>query len=871
VKLAINTPTIVRISEVAQPMVLTSDLRYKDRRAEYDYVRMRNSKYLRFQLGEERFNEQLEKAKAAIHNTLLFEDDEGYYTYSGLVAKLSSKFGATVENNVSYPESRLIPWDHTPKFPLRDYQIAGVEKLLRHRHAAIEVATGGGKSRIAMQIAKTLGLPTVVVAPTTNIADQLLKEFIYHFGRKFVGQFYGGKKQIDKLFTIAIGASVIRVEEGSEEWNFFSGTKVFIGDECFPYKTSVLTSAGSRAIGSIVNAVNRGEEVFVKTLNEQTQQWEFKRVLKGIAKPAPACLTEIVCERAKIRCTDNHKFLTLRGWVEAVNLRFGDWILTESSKSKYQGARVLNDDQFQAAIGSVLGDGGISRHNGKIRLKFLHGDPQKEYLFWKKKLFMCNTHGYIEKNGYSKKPAWSTTTGLFYFPFDVLPGRLNKDLPNALIEKIDWRSIAVWYMDDGTIASTNATFCTHSFSEQTVLLLVDKLKSMGVDCKKGIERKKDGRAYPTIELSSVGTRYMLDNIRQYIHPMFQYKDPCGTVGGYVWSTVKTNKWLSLVEEVKTVVYKPRVRSKDDRHQSFVYDLSVDGNHNYLVANSYNKPGNFLLAHNCHTLAADTLSRMCLGALQNAPYRFFVSATQMRTDGLDLLLEAITGPVVYELTLRQLVDMGYLARPRFNMVQVPPNGVRVPKDPMKAIQQHLLYNPYVNKRCGELANKCVETGRSTLILVDEIEQFTTLLPHFRYEAKFAHGGVTKANAHKIPNQYHKCNPSDLVKEFNEGKFPILVGTSCVAVGTDFQNVGALFYLMGGTSEIQVSQAVGRGTRGGVNGQVYKQDGTKKTDFLFFDFDVDFCGDTDGELITHRHAMARKKIYDGLYGPVNIIKI
>jgi hypothetical protein len=78
VKLAINTPTIVRISEVAQPMVLTSDLRYKDRRAEYDYVRMRNSKYLRFQLGEEKFNEQLEKAKAAIHNTLLFEDDDGY-------------------------------------------------------------------------------------------------------------------------------------------------------------------------------------------------------------------------------------------------------------------------------------------------------------------------------------------------------------------------------------------------------------------------------------------------------------------------------------------------------------------------------------------------------------------------------------------------------------------------------------------------------------------------------------------------------------------------------------------------------------------------------------------------------------------------
>jgi superfamily II DNA or RNA helicase len=61
------------------------------------------------------------------------------------------------------------------------------------------------------------------------------------------------------------------------------------------------------------------------------------------------------------------------------------------------------------------------------------------------------------------------------------------------------------------------------------------------------------------------------------------------------------------------------------------------------------------------------------------------------------------------------------------------------------------------------------------------------------------------------------------------------------------VGGIIYLQGGRSEVQIKQAVGRGTRR-VPG---------KEDFFFFDFDVYNVG------TTHRHAEARVKVYEDIY--------
>ncbi len=255
-----------------------------------------------------------------------------------------------------------------------------------------------------------------------------------------------------------------------------------------------------------------------------------------------------------------------------------------------------------------------------------------------------------------------------------------------------------------------------------------------------------------------------------------------------------------------------------------------------------------IADESHLTPASTFSHVCHGLIKSAPYRYFFSATQLRNDGLDLLLDAITGPVVYKMTVREGIDQGYLAKQHITMMKVPSHTSYDSRDANEVTRRHVLYSPVVNKKAGELANKFVEQmGAQVLILVDEFEQLTYLLPYLKHEVKFAHSGVTKSNRDKIPEKFHESDPDALVEQFNAGKLPILVGTSCISTGTDVKGNRATIYLVGGKSEIQVMQgAVGRSTR--------KNPAIGKDSCHVIDFWV------TGNETVERHAKARMAIYE-----------
>ena len=255
-----------------------------------------------------------------------------------------------------------------------------------------------------------------------------------------------------------------------------------------------------------------------------------------------------------------------------------------------------------------------------------------------------------------------------------------------------------------------------------------------------------------------------------------------------------------------------------------------------------------LADESHLCPASTLAKVCFGLLKDAPYRYFFSGTQMRNDGLDLLLRAITGDIVYQMTVQQGVEQEYLSKPMFRMVSIESRSSFFSKDANDMTRKHLYYNNDVNRVAGDIANKMVSTlKRPVLILIDEMEQFSKLLPYLKHKVAFAHGGLTKKNSSSVPEEYHKSDPNALVEAFNNGEYDILVGTSCVSTGTDIRACKAIIYLQGGKSEIQVKQAVGRGTRRTET----------KSDCFFIDFDVKNIP------VVHRHALVRKEIYRDIY--------
>jgi superfamily II DNA or RNA helicase len=262
----------------------------------------------------------------------------------------------------------------------------------------------------------------------------------------------------------------------------------------------------------------------------------------------------------------------------------------------------------------------------------------------------------------------------------------------------------------------------------------------------------------------------------------------------------------------------------------------------------------LCVDEAHTLAADTLAKVALGVASKAPYRFFFSATQFRNDGRDLLLESIVGPLVKHMSLREGVDGGYLAKPQFMMLETESDVQTSSTDPAVLTRKHLYYNPKVIEQISKVVNQSADKGLPILVLTEEVEQFTKLLPYLRHKAAYAHGPLNEENRQKVPAEYWESDPNDLVARFNALEFPVLVGTSCISTGTDVKAVKVLIYWQGGKSEIQVCQAIGRGTR---------LTPVKKSCAIF---DIDITN----VRIVHNHAMARSAIYDDLYGPVRRLR-
>jgi superfamily II DNA or RNA helicase len=285
-----------------------------------------------------------------------------------------------------------------------------------------------------------------------------------------------------------------------------------------------------------------------------------------------------------------------------------------------------------------------------------------------------------------------------------------------------------------------------------------------------------------------------------------------------------------------------------------------------------------IADESHLCPANTLASVCFDLVANAPYRFFFSGTQLRNDGADLLLDAITNDIVYRLTVKDGVDMGYLSKPVFRIVQAKSPSSFQSNDANDMTRAHLYYNPKVNEIAGNIANECVDLQKPTLILIEEVEQLSRLIPYLKHKFAFAHGGLNKGNVDKVPAEYHKSDPEELVAEFNAGKIPILIGTSCISTGTNIRVVESLIYLQGGKSEIQVKQAIGRGTRGGFKGEVFNPwTGNKKLECWVFDFDVQLTladqgihSDVDPSWsVLHRHNIERTRLFKSIHPTVEII--
>ncbi|WP_232207834.1 DEAD/DEAH box helicase [Aminomonas paucivorans] len=151
---------------------------------------------------------------------------------------------------------------------------------------------------------------------------------------------------------------------------------------------------------------------------------------------------------------------------------------------------------------------------------------------------------------------------------------------------------------------------------------------------------------------------------------------------------------------------------------------------------------------CHHVPAMTFGEV-VGAFP-AVYRYGLSATPTRADGLTPLLHAVLGPTLARIEAEDLEDEGVRVRPALRWLRGLPVPGFDPEDWSRSVSRLARSEPRNRLIVGEAAGLLGE-GRALLILASRKEQADVLAAGLRekgYGAEALHGGRTKADRERI---------------------------------------------------------------------------------------------------------------------------
>lgn len=350
---------------------------------------------------------------------------------------------------------------------------------------------------------------------------------------------------------------------------------------------------------------------------------------------------------------------------------------------------------------------------------------------------------------------------------------------------------------------------------------------------------------PGTRMYKVRVRHFFGKVRDFIctddHKVYTSK-------GYIEASKLIPGESELVEMVNGAVRKAELMYIDEltTKPEFVYDITVDDNHNFFA--------NGTLVSNCHHIPADTCMNVCAMA-KHAFYRIGVSATPWRDAGDDMLIDAALAHRRPELaiTASRLIDEGYLVPPSIYFVPVKQQFTG--RNYQKVYAAAVVENEERNLMVRKIAKQMFIRDKHILILVQQVKH-GEILKKMITEAL---GGeqtssvqVTKRNGQKVlvrVPMVEFMNGSDdatrraaVLQAVREEKCRVLIATVIADEGLDLPILDTLVLAGGGKSSTRAFQRVGR---------VLRPYGDK-TKAIVFDFE-------DFTPMLRRHARVRRKLY------------
>jgi superfamily II DNA or RNA helicase len=187
----------------------------------------------------------------------------------------------------------------------------------------------------------------------------------------------------------------------------------------------------------------------------------------------------------------------------------------------------------------------------------------------------------------------------------------------------------------------------------------------------------------------------------------------------------------------------------------------------------------------------------------AEFRFGLTATPL-TDSRKILLQAATGPILYELKSQKLIDEGYLSKPHIFMVTVKRKQVEERCDYQDAYQQGVVEHEIRNKKIVSICKAISKIKRLTPIVIqtkkiEHLKRLDSMLSDTKLTYRVLWGKDSNTERRKV------------VKELEARSIDVLIVSTIFDEGVDVRNIRTLIVGSGGVSDEKTIQRLGRGMR------------------------------------------------------------
>ncbi len=233
---------------------------------------------------------------------------------------------------------------------------------------------------------------------------------------------------------------------------------------------------------------------------------------------------------------------------------------------------------------------------------------------------------------------------------------------------------------------------------------------------------------------------------------------------------------------------------------------------------------------CQYAASETLQFLHKASF-SAKHRFLFSGTPWRDTGDDILIEAVSGPKIYDLNATKLINEGHLVPPDIHFLNVPVMR-NVGSNYHDVYKNYIVENDERNNMTFKATKKLVDAGKKVLVLIVRVPHGKKLMDLLskEFETRFLDGAKSTKNR------------LETIQDMKDGKVQVLIASKIFDQGVDIPELDALVLAGSGKSSGRALQRIGRVIR--------KAPGKKKAIVVEFYDNCKYLKD---------HSEARIKIY------------